>query len=245
MHHIFNSTAMDYKNKTWRILPLLFFGSIYAYKLSLSFEKEQELDSYVFLSIAAVGLSCYAWIIHLDVDEFLRTKEYASFAPTLAGVAMISFVTSLYSYHYTKVNSPSLIKAFYEGDHSGIEIDLKKNGHFMMSKGSGIGQTFYYGKYTIKDSLIHFEPFGKEKVIPAKELVIRTIMDVDHHDNKEGLDTAYSDYLLLKNNNEEATSETYYFRVIEDRRDDDEDDLDSVAHLTPLETTIRSSDSAR
>ena len=80
----------------------------------------------------------------------------------------------LFFHQDSKTNSPSLITGFNDGGFNGFSVDFKKNGTYIMANGSGLGQSYFYGKYSLRDSIITIDKSGIDNCIKSNQLVIRT-----------------------------------------------------------------------
>jgi hypothetical protein len=204
-------------DKIWRIIPLTIFGSWFTYKLYKTASEDFFFDGIVFLFIGVIGLSIFIWTIRKDIQEYKQSNNLTSYLPTMTGLVFLLTILGLHLYQNSKTNSPTLISAFYDGGFNGFSIELKENGNYIMANGSGLGQSYFYGTYSINDSIVTLDKSNIDNVIVTNKLVIRTITNIFQQDTIEGEDTTYENYIyqLDKNGN---TLEEDIFRVTEDNR---------------------------
>lgn len=136
----------------------------------------------------------------------------------MTGLSFIMIIIVLHLYQDNKINSSTLIRAFYDGDYNGFSIDLKENGNYIMANGSGLGQSYFYGKYSIKDSIITLDKSNIDKVIRTNKLVIRTVTNIFQQDTIEGEDTTYADWIFQIDKNGKVIDKDFRFRVTDDNR---------------------------
>ena len=210
---------MTTNNKIWRIIPLTFFGSWFTYKLYKSATEDLIFDGIIFLIIGIVGLSIFIWTIRKDFQEYKQLKSLSSFLPTMTGLIFIFIISGLHFFQKSKINSPTLISAYYDGDYNGFSIDLKENGNYIMASGSPLGQSYYYGTYTIKDSIVTLDKSNIGKVLTTEKLVIRTITKNLKQNANDGKDTTKREFLYQIDKNGKVSDTYFYFRVTEDNRE--------------------------
>jgi len=205
-------------DKIWRIIPLTVFGTWFTYKLYKSASEDFFFDGIIFLFIVVIGFSIFIWTIRKDIQEYKQSKTLTSYLPTMTGPAFILTILGLHLYQDSKTNSPTLIRAFYDGGYNGFSIDLKENGNYIMANGSGLGQSCFYGSYTIKDSIVTLDKSNIDNVISTNKLVIRTITNIFQQDTIEGGDTTYTDWIFQIDRNGKELNTDFHFRVTDDNR---------------------------
>lgn len=206
------------KDKIWRIIPLTILGSWFTYRLYKTASDDFFFDGVIFLFIGIIGLSFFIWAIRKDFQEFKETKKSSSYLPTFTGLAFILTISGLHLYQDSKINSPTLVRAFYDGDFNGFSIDLKENGNYVMANGSGLGQSYFYGTYTINDSIVTLDKSNIDQVISTNKLVIRTVTNIYEQDTIEGEDTTYTDWIFQIDRNGKELNTGFHFRVTDDNR---------------------------
>ncbi len=209
---------MTPNDKIWRIIPLTIFGSWFTYKLYKTASNDFFFDGLIFLFIGIIGLSFFIWTIRKDFQEFKETKNLSSYLPTFTGLVFILTILGLHLYQVSKINSPTLVRAFYDGGYNGFSIDLKENGNYIMANGSGLGQSYFYGTYTINDSVVTLDKSNIDKVISTNKLVIRTVTNIFQQDTIEGEDTTYTDWVFQIDRNGKELNTDFHFRVTDDNR---------------------------
>ena len=165
---------MTLNNKILRIILLTIFGTWFAYKLYQTAQDDFFLDGIILLVIAFVGLLVFIWSIRKDRKEFKTTQKLTSYLPTSVGLVFILTNIALFYYQDSKTNSPTLLSGFYDGGFNGFSVDFKTDGNYVMANGSGLGQSYFYGTYTLKDSIITIDKSNIDNCIKTNTLVIRT-----------------------------------------------------------------------
>lgn len=209
---------MTLYNKILRIIPPTFFGSWFIYKLYKSATEDFIFDGIIFFFIGVVGLMFFVWTIRLDYQEYKQSKTIISYLPTKIGFVFILMISGLHVYQKKIINSPTLIRAFYDGGYNGISIDLKENGDWIIANGSGLGQSYFYGSYSIIDSIITLDEIDFDEVLNSDKLVIRTMTTVFKQHATEVEDTIHTDYLIQIGKNGKELNTDVRFRVLVDNR---------------------------
>ena len=165
---------MKRNGKILRIILLIIFGTWFTYKQYKTFYNDFFLDGIILLIIAFIGFFILIWTVRKDIKEFKTSRKLTSYFPTSIGVLFIITNICLFVYQDSKTNSPSLITGFNDGGFNGFSVDFKTNGNYIMANGSGLGQSYFYGKYSIKDSIITIDKSNIDNCIRTNKLVIRT-----------------------------------------------------------------------
>lgn len=181
--------------KILSIIPQTIVATWFAYKLYQSSQNYFFLDGFILFAIAFVGLLIFIWTIYHDRKEYKTSGKFTSYWPTAVGLLFIFSNTGMYHYLNNKIHSPTLISGFNDGGYNGFSVDFKTNGSYVMANGSGLGQSYFYGTYTIKDSIITIDKSDIDNCIKTNKLAIRTenyypvdsiskanyITQIDHH----------------------------------------------------------------
>ncbi len=207
---------MTLDNKILRIILLTIFGTWFAYKLYQTTQDDFFLDGIVLLIIAFVGLLIFIWTIVKDRKEFQTTKKLTSYFPTSVGLVFILTNIVLFYFQDSITNSPTLISGFYDGGFNGFSVDFKTDGNYVMANGSGLGQSYFYGTYTIKDSIITIDKSNIDNCIKTNKLVIRT----ENYYPKDSIDLLKSkaNYITQVDKYGNEIDKEFRFRVTEDNR---------------------------
>lgn len=203
-------------NKIWRIILLTIFGSWFAYKLYQTAYEIFVFDGIILFGVAFVGLLIFIWTIGKDSKAFKTSQKWTNFLPTSIGLLFILANIGVFYYQDSKTNSPSLIRGFYDGGFNGFLVDFKKNGNYVMSNGSGLGQSYFYGTYTLQDSIITIDKSNIDNCIRSNKLVIRN----ENYFINDRIDQIKSkaNYITQIDNNGNEIDKEFRFRVIEDNR---------------------------
>jgi hypothetical protein len=203
-------------NKILRIILLTIFGTWFAYKLYQTAQDDFFLDGVILLVIAFVGLLIFILTISKDIKEFKTSHNWSSFLPTSIGLLFILTNIGLFYYQDSKTNSPTLISGFNDGGLNGFSVDFKTDGNYIMANGSGLGQSYFYGTYSIKDSVITIDKSNIDNCIKTNKLVIRT----ENYFPKDSIDLLKpkANYITQVDNNGNEIDKGFRFRVTEDNR---------------------------
>jgi hypothetical protein len=211
----FAKTDLIKKDKILRILLLTIFGSWFAYKLYQTSKDDFFLDGLILLVIAIIGLLVFAWTIRKDRKEFKTSQKLVNYLPTSIGLLLILANFGLFYYQDLKTNSPTLISGFYDGGFNGFLVDFKTDGNYIMANGSGLGQSYFYGTYSLNDSIITIDKSKIDNVIVSNKLVIRT----ENYYPKDSLELLKSNAnYITQIDNKGMEVGGLRFRVIKDNR---------------------------
>jgi hypothetical protein len=197
----------------WRTLPIIIIGSWFFYQLYKTVHEAFFLDSFILLIIAFIGISLLIWSIYLDIRVFKDSKKYTSFLPSILGLAFVFINYALYRHQDNRMNSPSLISGFNDGGFNGFSVDFKKNGSYVMANGNGLGQSYFYGTYWLKDSIITIDKKNVDNCIKTNRLVIRSLNVTPTLDSDN-----QSSFIIQIDSNGRELNSNFWFRVTEDNR---------------------------
>lgn len=202
--------------KLFRITILSVLGVWFVYKLYKTAQNDFFLDGIVLLFIGTLGLIIFLWTFLKDHKEFKNTKRIKSYIGTSIGIFFIVTILSLYLYQNFKTNSPTLISGFNDGGFNGFSVDFKTNGKYIMANGSGLGQSYFYGTYSLKDSIITIDKSNIDNCIRSNKLVIRT----ENYYLKDSIELLKSkaNYITQIDATGKEIDKEFRFRVTEDNR---------------------------
>ncbi|WP_380283518.1 hypothetical protein [Hymenobacter rubripertinctus] len=152
------------------MILLLVFGVWYFYEQYRMAESDFMLDGILLFFIAVCGICFYGWSVIKDRQQYALTKRINSYFTTILGFIIL---LSNLCFQDNRMNSESLIKGFYDGGFNGFMVDFKKNGSYVMANGSGLGQSYFYGVYSIKDSVITLDTSNIDNCIKTTTLLIQ------------------------------------------------------------------------
>lgn len=207
---------MTPNNKILRIILLTILGTWFAYKLYQTAQDDFFLDGIILLVIAFFGLLVFIWSILKDSKEFKTTQKLTSYLPTSVGLVFLLANIALFYYQDSKTNSPTLISGFYDGGFNGFSVDFKTDGNYVMANGSGLGQSYFYGTYTLKDSIITLDKSNIDNCIKTNTLVIRTEQYFIPLDTISKIGQA--NYITQIDSKGNEIDREFRFRVTEDNR---------------------------
>jgi len=201
-----------------RIIYLTILGTLLAWEQYKSSEGGSVFEGIIILIIGLVGLLFLIWTIIKDYKEYVLTKKRTSYLPTFIGLAFITLILSIDFYQDRKMNAKSLLTGYYDGGFNGFSIDLKENGTYIMSNGSGLGESYFYGTYTIKDSIITIDKSSIDNVITSDRLVVRNSQYYLPLDTLNKVDTTKANYFTQIDKQGKEINSELRFRVTSDNR---------------------------
>lgn len=161
---------------------LLIIISIFGVLLSIvnySFRYERHFTSTGVCLILCFGLLIlFISTLILSVREYNKTKTIKSFKLPFLCLAIGVVVFCMDYQRQYILNKPSFIKARYDKQESstlhfsGIEIDLKKDGSYVLMNGKYSVVTYNYGKYTIEGDYITLDKDTIDGITDIKKLQI-------------------------------------------------------------------------
>jgi hypothetical protein len=217
MYAILKTTTLRRNGKILRIILLIIFGTWFTYKSYNTFLNDFFLDGIILLIIAFIGILILIWTVRKFIKEFKASRKLTSYFPIAIGILFIITNICLFVYQESKTNSPSLITGFNDGGFNGFSVDFKTNGNYMMANGSGLGESYFYGKYSIKDSIITIDKSNIDNCIKTNKLVIRTeqyYLPLGTNSKVGG-----ANYITQVDDNGREIDKDFRFRVTTDNRD--------------------------
>jgi len=167
---------MKILNNIFRILTIIILGSIYAFVLFNSFQKDNLFSIFIYIIIGIIGLPFYYKTILKDKFDYLEKKTLACYLPTIVGVIFIAINIGIYLNFKIKEYKPTLVKA----ENHGLYADFKKNRTYIIKSGSWASKTHFYGTYSIKDSLIILDKTDYDKVLLTNKLIIQKTENLNY-----------------------------------------------------------------
>ena len=163
-----------------KIFILTISGILFAYILYNSYHSDNLFQIFFYIILGGIGLFILFNGIFSDIEKYKKTKELESFYVTLIGTFLVILNFGIFSYYEIKLNSPTLLKA----ENHGVYADFKKNGDYIIKSGSWGSKEHFYGKYSIKDSLIKVDRKKFDDVLVTDKFVIRKIINAFGEDDK-------------------------------------------------------------
>jgi hypothetical protein len=194
-----------------RLVILILSASWFSYTFFQSFTDDFFFDVFIYFITGGVFIGLLIWSIPSDIKTYKSSRKFSSFITTLLGILFISIIITRQVYHSYQYNSPTLIRAFHDGGFNGFSVDLKENGKYIMANGSGFGQFYFYGDFTIDGSIITLDKDSIDNVIKSNLLMIRPIKDGNNG-------AEYSYYFVQIDENLKDLDSPFKFRIVEDNR---------------------------
>lgn len=180
-------------------ISILAAGVLIAYRISVQAAGSFIFDSVIDVIIYFCSLCLVVFVIRHDARTYRQTKNILSYTPTICFIVMVGFCCSLQYYYYRREHVPVLVYGNYDGDYNGTSIALRNDGTYQVNNYC-LGDCFFYGKYTMRDSIVTLDRDLIDNVV-TRHLVIRrsetAIIQVDT--NGQEL-TEYDRFRLIKDN---------------------------------------------
>ena len=167
-------------NGKFKIFTLTICGILFAYILFQSYHYDNILEFFLYVILGGIGLFILFNGIFNDIETYKKTKELKSYSLTFIGTILVILNLGIFSYYEIKLNSQTLLKA----ENHGVYADFKKNGDYIIKSGSWASKEHFYGKYSIKDSLIKVDRKKFDDVLVTDKFVIRKIINAFGEDDK-------------------------------------------------------------
>ncbi|WP_188050580.1 hypothetical protein [Flavobacterium sp. GP15] len=196
------------KEKT-KIFVLLFCGILFSYILFKSYHFDDIFQIFFYVILGGIGLYIFYNAIFDNVKKYKETKKLESYKLTIIGTFLVLLNLEIFSYYETKINSKSILKTEY----GNIIADFKTDKNYIIKIGSWASKKYFYGTYSINDSVIILDKKCKNRDEISDRLLIRKYKnEIEKSENLK-----YKTYLIGidKNGNEITNSELI---VIEDNR---------------------------
>ena len=205
-------------HKLLRIVLLLGFGLWYFCELYIMAKNDFMFDGLLLIFIATCGIGIYMWTVIKDFQEYYIAKDISSYSATVVGFVLFLINLGLFCFQDIRMNSASLINGYYDGGFNGFRVDFKKDGRYVMANGSGLGQSYFYGTYIIKDSIISLDVSNVDNCIKTNILIVRRIKEYGMIDNGLNYNNSHADYIIQVDSVGRVIDNEFKFRVTEDNR---------------------------
>jgi hypothetical protein len=137
---------------------------------------------------------------------------------TLIGLVLILSNIGLFYILDSRTNAPTLLKGFYDGGFNRFMVDFNKNGNYVMANGSGLGQSYFYGSYSIQDSVIILNVSNIDNCIKTNTLLVQKYQGYDSVSNDSSLIPYSANYIVQLDGKKRVMKYEFKFCVIEDNR---------------------------
>ena len=155
-------------------------GFIFTYILYKSYHYDNIFRHFFYLLFGGVGLYFYYNEFFDKLGNYIGFKSLKKNRLILYGSLIILANICIISYYEMKLNSPTLLKV-----EDGLYGDFKKNGDYIIRKGSWASQKHFYGKYSIKDNLIILDQTGFDDEIISNRFAIRNYKKEKNENSKQ------------------------------------------------------------
>lgn len=196
-------------NKIARIISIAVLGVGVTYMVYRKAQEDFFLDGLLLLPIVIVWFIIFIGTVRKERREFKVSRKWSSYLASFIGLFFFLANAGLMWYYDNRLSSPSLITGFYDGGFNGFSVDFKKNGNYVMTNGSGLGQSYFYGSYSIKDSIITIDKLNIDDCIKTNRFVIRITEAIGSGAN----------YITQIDKNGNELDKEFRFRVVIDDRE--------------------------
>ena len=135
----------------------------------------------IFVSI--ISIVVFAFVFIKDRKYYRIDKDVFSFLPTCIGVLLSTCFFIILYIQYQKDISPNNFRCRSKMiDFNGVWLDFKTDNTYKLTNWTILGEYYYRGKYTIKDSIITLDKSFIDAIIVSNKLVIRKEMTINPND---------------------------------------------------------------
>lgn len=176
---------MSYFKKYWTILPILLIGYLFTKSYIESFNESFIFDFEILVILGITFLLFLLITFRKDYKLYAIEHKFFNFSISFIGLL---FIISFSIIKFTGDNldkSPIVLQAGYDGGYNGAWFEFRDDGKYKFSNSSGLGATFFRGKYVLKDSLIILDVDSIDNIISSNTLAIRknSLINIDKKHN--------------------------------------------------------------
>lgn len=156
-----------------RFIPVFIFGCVFTFILIKNYHVSFFGDVIVLLIVTIFWVFFFCRNIYRDICELRASKHWFNMLPTFTGVMFFLLNVSVSRYYENKVSAPALLFAVYDAGVTQFTISLNQDGSYVMSNGTGLGQCYFYGSYSIDGDTIVLDKNNIDGVIVSDRLLIQ------------------------------------------------------------------------
>lgn len=176
---------MKILKKYWTFLPISIFGYLFIKSYS-NLVNETFIFDFEILLILGILFFLFLFIsIFKDYKIFQIEHKTYNFSISILGFLFIVFFITTKFQNDNLDKSPTILQAGYDGGYNGAWFEFREDGTYKFGNSSGLGATYFRGKYTFNDSLITIDVDSIDNLITTNILAIRndSLLNIDKKHN--------------------------------------------------------------
>lgn len=163
--------------KVWKFLVLLIL-LIYSgwYYIILTIENEDNdfiFAGFVISFFAILFLIISAISLRIEYKLFLKRQSLITFKLTSCSAIIFLIACGVQIFLSCRDLSNVTLDAGQDLDFNFIRLELREDETYKFTNGSGLGSSYFRGKYSREDSIITIDTVGADKFLKSDKLAIR------------------------------------------------------------------------
>lgn len=146
------------------------------------FQSLDSVEEFFFCSLITIGFNILKLFLIgigvFSIDQLRKKRQLIYLIPIIISLTTFIIVFIIWQKIEERESSPIVLKAHYDGDINGLTLTLKKNLTYKLEDFAFLGETDYFGNYTIKGDTILLSkkyPLGKDRDIMDNKLLRKII----------------------------------------------------------------------
>lgn len=201
-----------------RLTLILLLSSCIFNEIHKSFEEDTIFDIFEYIVLGVIYACLFLWTSIKDYKAYKNSGSVLHFLSSFLALFLIAIIFSYNAYRKYLFNEPSYIKAYYNGDLDAFSIDLKTSGKYIMTSLTIASSHYFYGTYSIKNSIIILDKHNIDDVIEANTLMIAKRCDTFATQPLEIPKVVCNDYMFQVDDKHKAIKNAFSFLVTADNR---------------------------
>ena len=163
-----------------KLFTLTTCGILFACILYQSYHFDNIFQIFFYIIFGGIGLFLLFNGIFNEVEKYKKTTKLKSFTLTFVGIILVILNCGIFSFYEMKLNAQTLVKT----ENKVVYADFKRNGEYIIKSGSWASKKYFYGNYSIKDSIINLDRKEFDNILISNKFVIRKIASVSSKNRK-------------------------------------------------------------
>lgn len=134
-----------------------------------SYQGDNLFEIFIYSGLGALWVYCFFRIMQEDIRLFKARRSFIAFWKTCICLLSLTPLFVIYFHFQPKLDAPTLLFA----SNHGVYADFKTDGTYFIRSGSWASRKYYYGKYTLNDSVIKLDRPGFDNILVSNTLIIR------------------------------------------------------------------------
>lgn len=176
---------MKILKKYCTFFPIFIFGYLFIKNYSNLINETFIFDFEILLILGILFILFLLLSIYKDYKLFQIEHKTYNFSISILGLLFIVFfiITKFKNNNLDK--SPIILQAGYDGGYNGAWFEFREDGTYKFGNSSGLGASYFRGKYVFKDSLIILDVNQIDNVVSSNRFLIRndSLLNVDRNNN--------------------------------------------------------------